>query len=308
MNSGPATRGDDSDPYFASSESLDAFRTLSVRGLDNGTLTAAHFRRDKPDLGITVPNETSDVLMAVVNLRPLGGNNVWCDGRHTRRAAMPQGSVFVLDHRQSWESEVTEAFETVHMFLPVKSLITYSGQIGDRQIDTLNCPITSVQNDPVIYHLALALLPAIQNPEQANRLFTDHVFGAIQLHLATKYGELILSDDFSRGGLTPTQRRLVTEILLDDLTGDFSIADLASHCDLSPRHFARAFKATHGTPPHRWLLRQRTEHAKVLLEGTPNGIGEIALMCGFADQSHLTRVFRGLVGTTPAAWRKARQG
>jgi transcriptional regulator GlxA family with amidase domain len=180
--------------------------------------------------------------------------------------------------------------------------------VGDRQIDTLNCPITSVQNDPVIYHLALALLPAIQNPEQVNRLFTDHVFGAIQLHLATRYGELILAEDFSRGGLSPIQRRLVTEILLDDLRGDFSITELASLCELSPRQFARAFKATHGTPPHRWLLRHRTEHAKALLEGTRSGIGEIALMCGFADQSHLTRVFRSHVGTTPAAWRRVRQG
>jgi AraC-like DNA-binding protein len=277
-----------------------------VRGPDNGQLIAAHFRREKPDLGITVPNETSDVLMAVVNLRPLGSNNIWCDGRHALRAAMPQGSVFVLDHRQQWESEVSEAFETVHMFFPVKSLIEYSGQVGDRQIDTLNCPITSVQDDPVMYHLAQALLPAIQNPEQANRLFTDHVFGAIQLHLATNYGELILSDEFSRGGLSPSQRRLVSEILLDDLKGDFSIAELASQCGLSSRHFTRAFKATHGTPPHRWLLKQRTERAKLLLENTRSGIGEIALMCGFADQSHLTRVFRSLVGTTPAAWRRAR--
>jgi AraC-like DNA-binding protein len=285
---------------------LDAFRALSVPGFGRSKLVAAHFRRDKPDLGITVPNVTDDVLMAVVNLRPLGSNDVWCDGRHTRRTAMPQGSVFVLDHRHAWETEVTEGFETVHMFLPVKDLIEFSRDVGDRKIETLHCPITTVQADPVIYHLALALVPAIEFPEQVNTLFVDHIFTAIQLHLATRYGGLKLPDKFSRGGLTPTQKRLVEELLLDDLKGDFTIAGLASDCGLSPRHFARAFKATHGTPPHRWLIKQRVEHAKALLEGTPNSIGDIALACGFADQSHLTRVFRGWVGTTPAAWRKSR--
>jgi AraC-like DNA-binding protein len=167
--------------------------------------------------------------------------------------------------------------------------------------------MTSVQADAALFHLACALLPAIRNPEQASALFIDHLFTAIQLHLATSYGDLILPDKFVRGGLTPGQRRSVTEILLDDLKGNFRLADLAADCGLSPRQVSRAFRTTHGAPPHRWLLKQRVERAKALLEGTSQAIGDIALASGFADQSHLTRVFRALVGTTPAAWRKARR-
>jgi AraC-like DNA-binding protein len=294
------------DPYFTSRESLDAFRTLSMPGSSSGKLFAAHFRRDQPDLGITEPNATSDVLMAVVNLRPLGSNNVWCEGRHMTRAAMPPGSVFVLDHRQRWESEVSEAFETVHIFMPIKELRDFGLEVGGRQIDTLICPITSLQHDAVMYHLAMALLPAIQNPDQVNTLFADSLFSAIRLHMALRYGHLLLPEQYFRGGLTPLQSRRAADLLLQDLKGDCTIAELAVHCGLSPRHFARAFKATHGMPPHKWLLEQRIEHAKILLEGaTP--ISEIALACGFADQSHFTRVFRTLVGTTPAAWRAARR-
>jgi hypothetical protein len=97
--SGGAAHG--SEPYFAPRETLDAFRTLAMPGRKSSKIIAGHYRRDKPDMGITIPNARDDVLMAVVNLRPLAANNAWCDGRHTRRPAMPRGSVFVLDHREA---------------------------------------------------------------------------------------------------------------------------------------------------------------------------------------------------------------
>jgi AraC-like DNA-binding protein len=57
-------------------------------------------------------------------------------------------------------------------------------------------------------------------------------------------------------------------------------------------------------PPHRWLLAQRARRAKELLERTKIPISDIALECGFADQSHLTRVFTRVFQLSPAAWRR----
>ena len=62
-----------------------------------------------------------------------------------------------------------------------------------------------------------------------------------------------------------------------------------------------------GTPPHRWLLRQRVRRAGEMLERTDESISVIAASCGFADQSHLTRVFHAMVGSSPAAWRRQRK-
>jgi AraC-like DNA-binding protein len=56
--------------------------------------------------------------------------------------------------------------------------------------------------------------------------------------------------------------------------------------------------------PHRWLLRHRIDRAKALLRGSEAPLAEIADACGFSDQSHLTRVFRSLTGTSPGAWRR----
>ena len=104
-----------------------------------------------------------------------------------------------------------------------------------------------------------------------------------------------------QGGLVPWQERRAKAMLLDHLDGDLSLSDLAEACGLSVRHFSRAFKATTGEPPHRWLLRQRVEHAKERLAGTNDTLGAIALACGFADHSHFSRVFRALTAVAAPA-------
>jgi AraC-like DNA-binding protein len=77
---------------------------------------------------------------------------------------------------------------------------------------------------------------------------------------------------------------------------DPSIADLAAECRLSPSHFARA---STGTPPHKWLLNRRIDRAKALLLGGGDALSQIALACGFVDQSHFTRVFARSEGLSP---------
>jgi AraC family transcriptional regulator len=60
-----------------------------------------------------------------------------------------------------------------------------------------------------------------------------------------------------------------------------------------------------GVPPHQFILRTRVERAKRLLANTHIPIAHIAAECGFCHQEHLTRAFRRLTGTTPAAFRAA---
>lgn len=105
-------------------------------------------------------------------------------------------------------------------------------------------------------------------------------------------------------GLAGWQLDLAVRLLLDDLARDFPVAELAGRCGLSRSYFARAFKVSMGQPPHRWLMHYRIHCARELLERTDDSIAAVALNCGFADQSHLTRVFHAVTGTSPAAWRR----
>lgn len=84
--------------------------------------------------------------------------------------------------------------------------------------------------------------------------------------------------------------------------GDVSLATLATQVNLSPFHLLRVFKQETGLSPHAYLTQTRIWHArKLLLAGFP--IADVAAQTGFADQSHLTRRFKRIVGVTPGQYR-----
>jgi AraC-like DNA-binding protein len=109
-----------------------------------------------------------------------------------------------------------------------------------------------------------------------------------------------------RGGLAPWQVRRVAMYMEGNLAVSIRCEDLARVTRLSVSHFMRAFRESFGAPPHTYLMRRRMERAQDLMLSTETTIGQIALDCGFADQSHLTRLFHKIVGESPAAWRRAR--
>jgi AraC-like DNA-binding protein len=81
------------------------------------------------------------------------------------------------------------------------------------------------------------------------------------------------------------------------------LTDLARDLGTHPSHLVRAFRREYGLPPHRYVVGRRLDRARrLLLDGVP--IAEVAVRTGFHDQSHLTRHFRALLGTTPGAFRR----
>jgi AraC-like DNA-binding protein len=150
------------------------------------------------------------------------------------------------------------------------------------------------------------LLPAFEWPETTNQLFVDHISLALLSHLTTVYGERLAVLPPFRGGLAPWQERRAKDMLLSRIDGNVSLADLARECELSRSHFARAFRATTGLPPHKWLLTRRVEMAQELLRDSRLTLKEIAIRCGFTDQSHFTRVFSKLMHVSPGDWRRQR--
>ncbi|WP_316776710.1 AraC family transcriptional regulator [Streptomyces sasae] len=99
---------------------------------------------------------------------------------------------------------------------------------------------------------------------------------------------------------------LVRDRLADELTCPPSLADLAADLGLSRYQLLRAFRTTMGVPPYAWLAQYRVNRARGLLEAGLRP-AEVATLVGFADQAHLTRWFRRVLGVTPAAYRNSVQ-
>ncbi|MEU9441373.1 AraC family transcriptional regulator [Streptomyces sp. NPDC048304] len=94
----------------------------------------------------------------------------------------------------------------------------------------------------------------------------------------------------------------VRDRLADDLTAPPPLAGLAAELGLSRYQLLRAFRTTMGIPPYAWLAQYRVHRARTLLEAGLRP-AEVAGLVGFADQAHLTRWFRRVLGVTPAAYR-----
>jgi transcriptional regulator GlxA family with amidase domain len=114
------------------------------------------------------------------------------------------------------------------------------------------------------------------------------------------------SEKTARQGLAPWQVRRVLAHIEANLGTPLRNKDLAAVARLSPFHFAVAFRNSVGESPHEHLIRRRVERAQGLMLSTDKPLSLIAIECGLADQAHLTRLFRRIVGESPAAWRRAR--
>ncbi|HYY81048.1 MAG TPA: helix-turn-helix domain-containing protein [Actinomycetes bacterium] len=92
---------------------------------------------------------------------------------------------------------------------------------------------------------------------------------------------------------------------LEHLHERLDLARLARHAGVSPRTFARRFRAETGTTPLQWVLSQRVLLARQLLEQTDLAVERVAHACGFSTAPHLRRHFARATGTTPTAYRRA---
>lgn len=96
----------------------------------------------------------------------------------------------------------------------------------------------------------------------------------------------------------------VRQRIADDLLAPPTLAQLAIEAGISRFQLLRRFAAAYGCTPHAFLLQQRAERVRGLVRAGA-GLADAAAAAGFADQSHMTRIFTRQFGFTPGAWQQA---
>ncbi len=212
------------------------------------------------------------------------------------------GSVYVRNLFEDYKADFRSGFDFVLMELPRAFVERIGAELGQASLRELRG--AAGEPDPVLAHLALALVPAFRQPGQASRLFVDQLGMAIGTHLVGRYGKEGAAADMAGWQLSRRGLARAQEMLIAKIDGDVSIADVADACQLSRSHFTRAFRASTGQTPYQWLMGQRLERARTLLRDSTLPLAQVAITCGFSDQSHFTRVFSRAVGTAPGIWRR----
>lgn len=157
-------------------------------------------------------------------------------------------------------------------------------------------------HDTRVAHLALALRAELEAGCENGLLFGDALVTALAVHLLRHHNAMPQPLHPYRGGLSAPTLRRVVEYVHAHHRRNLTLTELADVAHLSQHYFARLFRQSTGVTPHQYLIRCRVERAQALLRQGRLAIDDIAQEVGFADQSHLTRHFRRLVGVTPARY------
>ena len=259
-----------------------------------------HRAADLPDSGI-IEIPCTDHHSVIVQLKDFKEHKLWRGKQLVYSGGHAQASVAITHLQDEWKCQHASAFDNVRFTIARAAFDDLSLDAGRGRIGGLD--FARGASDPVIYHLTQALLPALDQPREAHRLFIDHVAQALLQHVAQRYGNMQAVQEY-KGGLAAWQERRAKEYMENNLARGISLEDVARECGVSRTHFSRGFKRSTGVMAYAWLHGLRIAKAKSLLRDLTRSLPQIALECGFADQSHFTRAFKKTVGVPPGIWRR----
>lgn len=196
----------------------------------------------------------------------------------------------------------TEPNGNVEALLPRWTFDQLADGHGAARIKRLDLEAGIAADDTILRHLGASLEHALAE-KPIKSAAVAQIAASVTVRIAQRFGGLQPARSSQRGGLAGWQLRLARATFDRQLDGSVSLDDLARECGLSVSHFSRAFRLSTGLAPHRWLMRRRVEIAKDLMLAETMPLAQVAVACGFADQSHFTRTFADLIGLTPSRWR-----
>ncbi|MEJ1969126.1 MAG: AraC family transcriptional regulator [Rhizomicrobium sp.] len=287
----------------ANSFGLNGAPSLVVRPVPNSRIAFNRLSIGARQMGMSARIPAEDSFVLAMYLTDVPSHELWAGGRRVIAQGYEANSIRIVNLQREFSALVSHPHESLDFYIPRAALDAFTFEHGLRRIDDLRCP--PGERDAVLESLAAALRPSIEQAEEADPLFVDYVSLGALAHLSRTYGGG--SRPASSGGLSPAQLRRALDFMGERHADRITLADVAGACGLSRGHFAQGFKRTTGAAPHQWLQRYRLERVQRLLLASDRAIAEIAVACGFADQSHLTRVFAKTTRQTPAAWRRSRK-
>ncbi len=248
-----------------------------------------------------------------------------------------RGKAVARDCPRHWHEEIHMCFieagggtlfyrGTNHQTPPGSLFIVQPGEAhGNRAYNSAGCNYRTLNITPEIYKRFIFEITESENSSFSLR--TPVVFDADIIQLFTNVHKTfeLASTDLERDSLVlelfaklitrhaderprlPTVKRerlgvrRAREYLEENLAENVLLKQLSRIANLSPFHFNRAFSNETGFPPHAYQTQLRIIHAKRLLK-RGESLSAVASRLGFADQSHFTRQFKRIVGTTPGQY------
>jgi AraC family transcriptional regulator len=225
-----------------------------------------------------------------------------------RRVRAGNISVLGVGQASAWEWE--RNIRVSHLYLPRATMANAAALAFDCGYERFTPTDRLCIDDPVLRGLVDALTGEMSAEQSSGRLLCDLVSRAIGVHVLRQYHQTDRAQDLilcgNDHGLSPTQKRRVTDFVAAHLCTDFSLGEMAGAAGLSESAFLRRFKESMSCTPWQFVMKARAERTVQLISETRLPLAEIAYRTGFSDQSHMTRIVKKHFGTTPGKLREAR--
>ena len=272
---------------------LHARPALSSAAIRWGGLAVEEYR--VPACVIAQHEHVHDFLHVVLS-GPVG-YEVLTAGRSLHYTAQP-GTTFVLPRGTVDELRWAGPTHRIAVALHPSLLLTAT----DETIGQSNVELTEHWNvtDRHIMSVLLALTTDLDAGSPAGRLYGESLANALAVYLLRRYAVHRRVPRLARGGLPRHRLKRVLDYIGDNLAEDVSLSDLAALAGMSAHHFAGLFKRSMNCTPHRYVVRERIERAKIALRDPRCSVLEAGAIAGFSNPSHFARMFRRFVGVSPS--------
>jgi AraC family transcriptional regulator len=236
-----------------------------------------------------------------------------CDRARCKGLQMQRGDMVLKPHAAAlqvalpdvrWQTRSPDPVETLRLSLSYALFSRTIEELADRDPARIRLAALVGFQDQLLLQIGLGLARELETPSTISPLYAQTAANMLAVHLLRTYVAGHTSVQERYGGLSSQQMKRITDYVQARLTHALTLDELARQLGFSPYHFARLFRATAGESPHQFVLRQRVERAKHLLKHGDLTLVEVAIESGFANQSHLTQIFRRYTGLTPKAFRK----
>ncbi|GLS91192.1 AraC family transcriptional regulator [Psychromonas marina] len=228
-------------------------------------------------------------------------------GYETQRTDVKSGhgapGKFCLMPKESeshWQLGQSQQF--MHLYFNDDYLKQLALKVFDIDPRTLQLPELTFTSDAATEALFRHCMATSDWQNNDNHLAMEQVTDTILVSMLQNMGIKKLSSPVT-GGLSPKVTRLVCDYMHANFHRQIYLVELAALAQLSEYHFCRMFKQSLAQTPQNYLLKIRIEQVKLRIATQPLSVAEIALQCGFSNQSHMGRYFKKLVGVSPSQYR-----
>lgn len=210
----------------------------------------------------------------------------------------------LMPQDQDFHWDINGPIEFAHLYFSQDLLNHFAATTLDVDVRFIELRDLLYEDDIQLHTLFNELLALRMSSCETTYLIIEEKLQAFFHYLLTHYNAFKFSSNSVSGGLSPTHRQMIKDVIEQRLSEKLSIESLGKEVGLSSFHFARMFKQSFGESPANYINRRRVVLAKHQL-ASKDPLAQISAHSGFSHQSHMTATFKKLTGMTPARYRRA---